>query len=141
MVLNSFKLILYLDTTTISDQIKYNLTINRRNFLEMQQGFYRCILCRLTMAWCWKSIYQELNKRLERDRLKHCCERSLNLCNWLSIHVSLFLLTGRAGIVNPQDCGMHLYLTSQLVRLSTITQRESCAISNLFESLQKFQGR
>ena len=37
----SLKLVLYLDITAISKQIKYYLTTNRGNFLEMQYGFYR----------------------------------------------------------------------------------------------------
>ena len=51
-------------------------------------------------------------KRLEHDCLEHHCERSLKLCDWSSTQVSLFLLTGEAGIVNVQDCGMHWYLGS-----------------------------
>ena len=40
----SLKLVLYLDITAISKQIKYYLTTNRGNFLEMQYGFYRYVL-------------------------------------------------------------------------------------------------
>ena len=40
-VLYSFKLVLYLDATAIGKQIKYYLTTNKVNFLEMQYGFYR----------------------------------------------------------------------------------------------------
>ena len=43
-LLYSFKLVLYLDTTAISNQIKYYLTTNRGNFLEMHNGFYRYAL-------------------------------------------------------------------------------------------------
>ena len=43
-LLYSFKLVLYLDTTAISNQIKYYLTANRGNFLKMQYGFYRYAL-------------------------------------------------------------------------------------------------
>ena len=39
-VLYSFKLVLYLDTTAISNQIKYHFTANRGNFLKMLYGFY-----------------------------------------------------------------------------------------------------
>ena len=35
----------------------------------------------------------ETQERLERYCLKHYCERSLKLCDWSSIQVSLFLLT------------------------------------------------
>ena len=37
-------IVLYIDTTAISNQIKYYLTTNRRNFLELQYGFYRYAL-------------------------------------------------------------------------------------------------
>ena len=43
-LLYSFKLVLYLDTTAISNQIKEHLTTNRGNFLEMLYGFYRYAL-------------------------------------------------------------------------------------------------
>ena len=36
----------------------------------------------------------------------------LKPCGWSHIQVSLFLLTGGAGIVHVQGCGMHWYLTS-----------------------------
>ena len=49
-------------------------------------------------------------EKLERDCLKHHCERSLKLCDWSSTRVSLFLLTGEARIVNDQGCGMHWYV-------------------------------
>ena len=66
------------------------------------------------------------NLRLERDCLEHYCERSLKVCNWSSIQVIvvvlLFFLTGGAGIVNVQSCGMHWYLTSWLTSISTLTQ-------------------
>ena len=39
--------------------------------------------------------------------LEHHFERSLKLCDWSSTEVSLFLLTGEAGIVNVEGCGMH----------------------------------
>ena len=43
-VLYSFKLVLYLDTTAISNQIKYHLTTNRGNFLKILYNFYRYAL-------------------------------------------------------------------------------------------------
>ena len=51
-------------------------------------------------------------ERMERACLKHHFERSIKLCNWSSIPVSLFLLAGGAGIVNVQGSSMHWYLTS-----------------------------
>ena len=50
-------------------------------------------------------------EKLERDCLEHHCERSLKLCDWSSTPVSSFLLTGEAGIVNIQGCGMQWYLS------------------------------
>ena len=55
-----------------------------------------------------KSIYQE---KLQCDCLVHYCERSLKICDWSSTQVSLFLLTGEAGIVNVKGCGMRWYLS------------------------------
>ena len=49
-------------------------------------------------------------EKLERDCLEHRCERSLKLSDWSSTPVSLFLLTGDAGIVNVEGCGRHWYL-------------------------------
>ena len=47
-------------------------------------------------------------EKLEREWLEHHCERSLELCDWQGTQVSLFLLTGEAGIVNVQCWGgMH----------------------------------
>ena len=44
IILNSFNLVWYLDTTAINSQIKYYLTANRGNFPEMHYGFYRYAL-------------------------------------------------------------------------------------------------
>ena len=44
--------------------------------------------------------------------IKAFCERSLKICDWSIIQLSLFLLTGGARIVNVHGCGMHWYLTS-----------------------------
>ena len=49
-------------------------------------------------------------EKLERDCLEHRCGRSLKLSDWSSTPVSLFLLTGDAGIVNVEGCGTHWYL-------------------------------
>ena len=51
-VLDSFNLVLYIDTTAISNQIKYYLTTNRGNFLEMQCGFYRYALLADLLTSC-----------------------------------------------------------------------------------------
>ena len=41
LVLYILKLVLYFNLNIISNQIKYYLAINRRNFLQIQYGFYR----------------------------------------------------------------------------------------------------
>ena len=46
-------------------------------------------------------------EKLKGACLEHHFERSLKYCDWSSTQVSLFLLTGEAGIVNIQGCGMH----------------------------------
>ena len=107
------KLVLCLVTTAVSNQIKYYVTTNRGNFLEMQYGFYRklCFAGRSTNDLSLKEHLQRTHKRLEQDCSKHHCKKSLRLCDWSSTQVSLFLLTGEAGIVNVQGCGIHRYLS------------------------------
>ena len=39
-----FKLILYFDSAVISNQVKYHLTANRGNLLQVQHGFYKFTL-------------------------------------------------------------------------------------------------
>ena len=63
-------------------------------------------------------------EKLEGACLDHHCERSLNLCDSSSTQLSLFLLTGEAGIVNIQGCGMYWYL-GWLARLRTLTQTQA----------------
>ena len=58
-----------------------------------------------------KEYLPRTQDKLERACLEHHCERSLKLCDWSSTQVSLFLLTGEAGKVNIQCCGMHRYLS------------------------------
>ena len=70
-----------------------------------------------------------LKEHLLRTQEKLECERSFKLCNWSSTQVYLFLLTEEVGTRSVQGGGMHWYIDA-----------EPGAISNLFESLQKFQG-
>ena len=84
----------------------------------MQYGFSRYAF-RIYYGLLLKEHLPRTQERLERDCLDHHCERSLKLFNWPNIQVSLFLLTGGAGIVNIQGCGMFWYLTSQLDYLQT----------------------
>ena len=91
----------------------------------MQYGFYRYAL-QVYYGLLLKEHLPRTREMLDRECLEHHCERSLKLCNWASIHVSLFiLLIGGAVIVNVQGCGMNWYLTSYLARLSTLTQTHS----------------
>ena len=62
----------------------------------------------------WLVVEEHLlrtQEKLERDCLEHHWELSLRLCYWLSTQVSLSLLTGEAGIMNVQGCGMRWYLS------------------------------
>ena len=100
-------MVLDLATTAISNQIKYYSTTNRGNFLEMQHGF-GCAL----LAYCGLLLKEHLprtQEKLEHDYLEHHCKRSLKFFDWSSTQVSLFLLTGEAGIVNVQGCGVHWF--------------------------------
>ena len=110
-LLYSFKLVLYLDTTAISNQIKYYLTANRGNFLERQYDFYKYALLQIYFGLLLKKHLPRTQENLERACLEHHCKRSLKLCDWSSSQVSLFLLTREAGIVNAQGCGMHWCLS------------------------------
>ena len=65
----------------------------------MQYGFYRFTL-QIYYGLLLKEHLPRTQERLEHDCLGHHCERSLKLCDWSSVQVSLFLLTGGAGIVN-----------------------------------------
>ena len=91
-------MVLYLDTTAISNQIKYYLTTNKSNFLEMYYGFYRYVL-QIYYGLLLKEHLPGTQERPERDCLENYCERLLKLCDWASIQVSLFLLTRGAELV------------------------------------------
>ena len=80
----------------------------------MQYGFYRFFL-QIYYGLMLKKYLPRTEKRLECDCLEDHCEGLLKLCDLSRIQVSFFLLTRGAGIVNVQDCGMHWWLTSQLV--------------------------
>ena len=89
-------MVLYLDTTAISNQVKYYLTANRGNFLEMLYGFHRYALL-ADLPWLVFDKAFTKNSRIARVELN--CERSLKLSE------------GEAGIVNVEGCGMHWYLS------------------------------
>ena len=55
LVLYILKLVLYYNLNIISNQIKYYLAINRRNFLQIQYGFYRHALQIQYQLW-WRVI-------------------------------------------------------------------------------------
>ena len=69
---------------------------DRGNFMEMQYGFYRNALLAHLLSLAVKRAFTRTQEKLERDYLKHHCERSLKLCDWSSTRVSLFLLTVRS---------------------------------------------
>ena len=108
-----FQLVLYFNWIIISNQVKYYLSINRENFLQIQYGFYRHALqirYLLMIACYWKNMY------LERDRLGHHDESSLNLCYCMKsfMEVCLFVfLRGGTEIVNAQSSDKDWYLTSR----------------------------
>ena len=62
----------------------------------MQYDFYRYAL-QIYCGLLLKEYLPRIQERLKRDCLEHNCERSLKLCDWSSIQVSLFLLTGGPG--------------------------------------------
>ena len=75
----------------------------------MLHGFYRYAL-QIYYALLLKERLPTTQETMERDCLEHHCESSLQLCNWSCIQVHLFIsLTGRAGIVNVQGCGMLVF--------------------------------
>ena len=69
-VLYSFKLVLHLDTTAISNQITYYLTANKGNFLEMQYGFCRYALL-ADLLCLLKEHLPRTQEKLERESLEH----------------------------------------------------------------------
>ena len=109
-LLCSFKLVLYLDTTGISNQVKYYLT-NRGNFMD-------------NAVWLLQLCFAFYCERLAVERA--FTKNSRKAVTWLfgaspwiiiialrlsSSQVSSFLLTGEAGIANVQGCGIHWYLS------------------------------
>ena len=68
-------------------------------------------------------------EKLGLECLEHNCERSIKLCDWSAIQLSLLLLTREAGVVN-------VYL-SWLSTLSRYTATKPGVISNPFKSLRK----
>ena len=102
-------MVLYLDTTAISNQIKYYLTTNRRYFLEM--AFTSMLCLQIYNGLLLKEHLPKTQERLDRDCLEHHFKKKLKLCDWSSTQVSLLLLIGEAGIVNLEGCSMHWYLS------------------------------
>ena len=50
--------------------------------MEMQYGFYRNALLAHLLSLAVKRAFTRTQEKLERDCLKHHCERSLKLCDW-----------------------------------------------------------
>ena len=63
-VLYIFKLVLYFNSSIISNQIKHYLAIKGRNFLQIHMAFTGIFADSLSaiMACYWKSMYQELKE-------------------------------------------------------------------------------
>ena len=70
VVLYSFILVLYLGAIVISNQIKYYLTTNRGNFLEIKYVFYRYAL-QIYYGLLLKEHLPRTQERLKRDCLEH----------------------------------------------------------------------
>ena len=56
-------------------------------------------------------LKEHLPRTQEMLGCEHHSKRSLKFCGRSNAQASLFLLTGEAGVVNVQDCGMHWYLS------------------------------
>ena len=117
-------ILIQIDTTAISNQIKYYLTKDSGSFLEMQYGFYKYALLADLL---WLVAQRAFTKNLTKAGtclFGASLWKSLKFCDWSSAQVSLFLLTGKAGIVNVRGWGMHWYL-SWLARLRTLKQSQT----------------
>ena len=97
---NWYYFLMQLDTTAISNQIKYYLTTNRGNFLEMQYGFYRYVLLG-DLLWLAVERAFTKNSRKTGTWLFGVLLWKIIKALWL-IKYSSKLLTGEAGIVNAQ---------------------------------------
>ena len=76
----------------------------------MQYCFYRYALLADLKSILLKEHLSRTQQNLKRVCLKQHFERSLKLCDWSSTQVSLFLLTGEAGIMNVEGCGTYFFL-------------------------------
>ena len=77
----------------------------------MHYGFYKYALLQIYCGLLLKEHLPITQENLQHACLEHHCERSLKLCDWSRTQVSLFLLTGEAGIVKVPGRGMHWYLS------------------------------
>ena len=105
----------------------------------MQYGFYRYALL-ADLTWFASETALTKNSRKARTCLFGATLWQIIKVLWLVKYLSLFLLTGEAGIVNVQGCGMHWYL-SWLASQTMCIDTESGTISRHFEILQKFWER
>ena len=135
-------MVLHLDTTAISNQIKYCLTTNRGNFLEMQYGFYKYALL-ADLIWLVVERTFMKNSRKAGTWLFGASLWKIIKSLWLVKYSSKFVFIDRRSWNSQcprQGCGMHQYL-SWLDSQNKYTDTEPGAISNPFESFQKFQGK
>ena len=107
--LYSFKAVLYLDTAAISNQIKYYLTTNRWNFLEMQCGFYRYALLADLLWLAVERAFTKNSGKAATWLFEALLWKIIKLLWLVKYSSNLFLLTGEAGIVNVQGCSMRWY--------------------------------
>ena len=107
--LYSFKVVLYLDTAAISNQIKYYLTTIRWNFLEMQCGFYRYALLADLLWLAVERAFTKNSGKAATWLFEALLWKIIKLLWLVKYSNNLFLLTGEAGIVNVQGCSMRWY--------------------------------
>ena len=130
--------LLYLDATGISNQIKYYFTKNRGNLLEIQYGFYMYDLLADLIWVVVKRAFTKYSRKAGMWLFGTSLWKTIKALWLANFSRNFCLLTGEAGIVNVQGCGMRWYLSWPA---SSLADTDPGAIPNPFESLQKFQGR
>ena len=108
-ILYSFKVVLYLDTAAISNQIKYYLTTNRGNFLEMQCDFYRYALLADLLWLVVEGAFTKNSGKAATWLFEALLWKIIKLLWLVKYSSNLFLLTGEAGIMNVQGFSMRWY--------------------------------
>ena len=105
VALDILKLVLYFNSSIITNQIKDYLAINRRNFVEIQYGFYRhAFQIQIHYQLRWRVIKRVYTKKsrncLEDVWWEHYDGRSLKLSHYMKLFTYSFVLNYRgAGVV------------------------------------------